>query len=486
MTTCIVFPVDHLHITRLDRRDIDIWAPYEEDAVESKVGLVEDRLREDREGQYNKKGWRPSPENWSKEYEENQKKRSDPTYRPDLRKSFSVLDCLELNYPPTAVDNYFTSLYIGPGSKHVYYAGNFMKEHYDTRHPDILPEPRDGRKREQEEKLKHIMTLIITDSISELRVNGCYLGQPHGREYISKYGVLFSLNCPHEVKPVENTRVSLVFPVYGVYDPTTKLVKNIKCKSSYRVSEIVFEQVESVIYSLTQEYFGKQNTRHIEYAELAGYTRALHNDSINAAMLRVRDISGEYIDRPDYSSLEETPYMFYDYTRTDSSFGSGFTKDPICYENCKSIKVNVVKPIVSLLMNVRDKIKDIIEEEDAKEEKLKGTEENEAKKGSIHFDPTPFVLVLANRYYNDAKVEDLSPVDKNIYNHLLSRERRVTFVPAGKPENVVNLYFLGPNGLSRENVLERPEYTSELSSDFDDGGSYDPHYSLTYGLLVVE
>lgn len=120
----------------------------------------------------------------------------------------------EYKYTSSRIENVAGSFTIGLGKKHVYFPGNFMKEHCDTRIAE-----------------NHVGTLILTDSIAELRLRGMVVNdidqkRKLGEEEFSSnrtgllglervYTLFIPLNMPHQVLPVEKTRVSFSFPLFG-------------------------------------------------------------------------------------------------------------------------------------------------------------------------------------------------------------------------------------------------------------------------------
>ena len=120
----------------------------------------------------------------------------------------------EYKYTSSYYRNVAGSFKVGLGKKHVYLPGNFMKEHCDTRIAE-----------------DHVGTLILTDSIAELRLHGAAVNDidskiKHSEEEfrVNRNGLLglervytlfIPLNMPHQVLPVEKTRVSFSFPLFG-------------------------------------------------------------------------------------------------------------------------------------------------------------------------------------------------------------------------------------------------------------------------------
>ena len=113
--------------------------------------------------------------------------------RLDLRSSQRIKHKFQLKIIPVQLAEYFTDIAVGIGSKHMYVEGDFMKEHTDLRLPNIaLPEhnskpyhkqvqftthfdfdyDRQEMQPENTSELPHIMTLVITDTLSHFKLDG--------------------------------------------------------------------------------------------------------------------------------------------------------------------------------------------------------------------------------------------------------------------------------------------------------------------------
>lgn len=207
-------------------------------------------------------------------------------YNPNLRQSVSIKDKFSIPHIPDLFHTYFSKIQIGTGSKHVYYRGNFMKRHYDTRKPDL-------------KELPHIMTLVITDSLSELIVDGksaeyYLLNSINSKDhYRGKYCVLFTLDCSHEVEPIcISERHSFTFPVYGEYNPFWKIPKSVP---TYNCYDVILTQLEEFNY--------------IEFSILEGLLKILNDEDINMMSIRIRLENGECFCPPtineSYLTLED-------------------------------------------------------------------------------------------------------------------------------------------------------------------------------------
>lgn len=131
----------------------------------------------------------------------------------------------EYKYTSSQIENVAGSFKVGLGKKHVYFPGNFMKEHCDTRISE-----------------NHVGTLILTDSITELRLHGVAINDIDQKRKLSEekfssnrngllglervYSLFIPLNMPHQVLPVEKTRVSFSFPLFGTLYSEGKREKN--------------------------------------------------------------------------------------------------------------------------------------------------------------------------------------------------------------------------------------------------------------------
>jgi len=146
----------------------------------------------------------------------------DPSFRRSKTstKTYDKIDCGH------EFQNLFESFRLGPFKKHVYSPGDFMKEHTDMKMSD-----------------DHIGTVIVTNSVKEIRVNGSVPNDDHIQWDISC--VLFmTLGVPHEVLPVETTRVSFCAPVFGVLG---------KKKDRYPWNKSLQKAVEDAIQEILAE-----------------------------------------------------------------------------------------------------------------------------------------------------------------------------------------------------------------------------------------
>lgn len=458
MTTCLVFRVNIIEFKILDEKNQakEVENPWKWNSVEgekSTVGL--------------------SGKN---------------TLSPELRESLSIRDKFVLSWGYSDISSLFTKFHAGNGSKHIYFEGNFMKEHTDARKPDI--KSKDGT------NLSHIMTLVITDDISCLKVNG-EIVQSDDSSHYGRFAVLFSLNCRHEILPVNKTRISYVFPIYGVFSPVEEIANDISSSISSRgtkrprkIHEIVYEKMESAVNGVLSGKIKKND--HDYFRKLHAYVKVTNDDLLNTKMYRLRKLAGDwasYNNNYEESSEEEEVKFHYELTTTSGEKREGYSCE-IVEQNIAKIRVTAVDKFLSLLMNIRDEVQDWknseeigeSEEESQGDFKSQGDPLNNFK--SYDFPRNPFVLVLSEQYFLDSKIIDLSSLDRSVYD-FLSEKRQVMFVPVAKEPRCVASLFLTRNGT----ISEKPSsfrYTTEIYPEFDDGSEYDPSYSLVYGMLVVK
>jgi hypothetical protein len=377
-------------------------------------------------------------------------------YRSDLRKSESIKNAFTIELTNN-VTRYFSKVKVGLGSKHIYVPGDFMKEHYDTKLPDM-----DG--------LPHIMTMIVTDSIEQLKVCGQKVPviKGYGSEYVKKYIVLFTLNCPHEVVTIEQgIRHSFVFPVYGHY-------RGVKLKS-YKQTGNLFDKILEVI--------DRSDAYSSELLYLEGWLKSLENPTINSLIHRLIKANDEYYEE---DCNTET---YYEVTYTDEkgerktcdgvgSFEVSFAKDLIL--NLTKGQTQMLKEIRSLVV----KEKQSANEEYAQFMKLEVNPFLDTTEVPLH----PFTVVLQGRYLPTATVKDLISQDLAIYN-FLTKKRKVTFYPLSS----VDIYEQGcvlelvKTGLTSE--LSKPRYgltsITEEQVDFNDEGGYEPSFTRVRAMLSV-
>lgn len=425
--TCIVFTSSYLRITHIEDSKIDVWNLREGEA--STVGI-----------------------------------KGEVSYQPELRSSVSIKNKFNIAYKNDSdYMQYFTKIKIGIGSKHIYPVGGFMKEHYDTRLPDL-----DGR-------LPHIMTLVITNSISTFRVNG---KKPYTRHTANFYSVLFSLNCPHERLPVKKETHSFVFPVYGVFNPGHSL-KPVN-------SDSIFTVVQGALHDERLEIEQKQ-----------AYIDSLGDEELSCLFVK---------------------YMFFHEKEPDSSRRHGVEKEDVIptavqitytdsenqthtmeiVDDCETVTIPFGKNIKVTKKVMSDK--NFVALIDKKIESLKQKAESaylESLKSDIpefKFDftdkPDIFFIVLRGRYFYDTFEDSLTPYDKALYEYAKKAGKKVTLQHTTLSDGYLRDENNFPTYMEKDGKLEKvismPSYeVSDVKIEFDDQGGYDSHYKLVYGALLV-
>lgn len=401
-------------------------------------------------------------------------------YRAELRQSTSIRGLFSFKMRDQ-IKRFFSKIKVGTGSKHIYVAGDFMKEHYDTKLPDL-----DG--------LPHIMTLIVTNSIEELRVCGKPVPRISSDSYERTYGVLFTLNCPHEVLPIQyGTRHSFVFPVYGEYKGLTT-----------RPGKESINLYDSIIEALHD----KANTP----SHLHGWLKSVENPAVERLIIRLRKMDGDYIGDANYGSNEYNGYGDYrdhddDYSEVEDQgvYAGTYTDEKgetvegefsSVFEIpfAKNLSIKAVSGKVMILKKIETLV---LEEKADMEAKYKQFLDTEVPPLSpdTEIPSHPFFVQLQGRYLPAATAADLVSRDAVVQKFLVDKGRKVEFVPvsAGDRDYDAGLVFMFHDGklVSTGSRWSRSvEKFDKLSSsggyvEFDDQGGYDPHYSRVSGMLVV-
>ena len=417
------------------------------------------------------------------------------TYDPNLRKSKSVRNKFAvLPRELYRINGLFLKLEIGVGSKHVYEEGDFMKEHYDSRQPN------------ESGGLPHIMTLILTRDLSHLMVNGKPLEAPEKSPYgTGIYGVLFSLNCPHEVTPVKEPRVSFVFPVFGIYDPITNISKQIKCRRRgipQSITDHVFTKVKEVVASLLQH--GKNKNTTDDLRQMYGYIKALGNESISLRTEKLLALDDTWYEPSDgaYGRVVDTPWLKCSYICDNKLYTiyqkSVNVKEMAKYGNFVQ-SVEGVPAFLTCLLNLKDDILQLAEDEESDEEddesddddnEEEQPEENPEQKQKNQVDVfppgQPFAIICSGRYFQDhVAPQGLTPIDRKIYDRLVQEERKVQFIPVAEKPLMTTFYIQRSGRVTRAQPTHRIGYTTDIWAEFDDSNSYDPRYTLVYGVFLV-
>jgi len=401
------------------------------------------------------------------------------TYDPTLRKSKSIRNRFLVKPQDLyQMNQLFPKLHIGIGSKHFYEEGDFMKEHFDSR----LPPDQEG--------LPHIMTLILTRDLAHLKVNGKLLEPPNPNYQTTIFGVLFSLNCPHEVTPVKKKRVSFVFPVFGIYDPIATISKDIKSRNSNHpqsISQFVLDQVDQVV-----ELEEQGQRKDYDLRILLGYVNALDNHDIHMRTQRLLSLddawyaSDQCQDLKGLLQVTDAPWLKYFYIQNKKrqiAYTQEVDISQLSQEGKQVQSVEGVPAFLNCLLNLQQDMQNLIEFEISEEQ-----EDDEDVQEDEPFPVNqPFALVCSGRYYQDHKApQHLTPVDRKIYDRLLEGERKMQFVPVATLPSLPIYYIQRSGNISTKAPIHKIGYTTDIYAEFDDSNSYDPRFSLVNGVFLVE
>jgi len=449
MTTCLTF-VTNVYISQVSKKKSrDVWSFGDFD--DAQPSLVRLRSPVDHKVEVSHDDFEDCPSSDQK----------DICYEPTLRESRSIIGDFEMTYPPSDITILFSELHIGLGSKHFYGSGDFMKEHFDSRLPSH--ETKDGK------KLPHIMTLIVANDLNHLKVNGTSLPKllPDSG-YERKHCVLFSLNCSHEVLPVTDRRISFVFPIYGVYNPMARMKQMAKVAGhSTSLTRTVHEHVEDAI----------MNEENYDFAMLEGYIKALDDFELNMMTKRLRD--------DDSVPVEEKSFFQVSYRNqaNESVTWMGYE-----FENVSPVshlKIKAVSKDMNMLQNIKLRLEDLIKLEDqAKTDHKDSDVEAYYVVNPNKVPKIPFVVLCRGRYFSDQTEADLVPIDAQVFQALKAQGRKVEFLPNRKTYEAPKVIHV--DDLCNVVANHKINYVSKIQLEFDDGGNYDPHYTLVYGIMIVE
>lgn len=395
------------------------------------------------------------------------------TYDPTLRKSKSVRNMFLVNPEDLyQMNQLFRKLHIGVGSKHLYEEGDFMKEHFDSRLPD-------------QERLPHIMTLILTRDLAHLKVNGKFLEAPNPNYQTAIYGVLFSLNCPHEVTPVKNKRVSFVFPVFGIYDPIATISKAIKCQKPnlpQSITQFVLDQVDQVV-----ELEEQGQRKDYDLRILLAYVNVLDNHDIHMRTQRLLSLddswySDECQNLKGLLQVSDSPWLKYFYMQNKQrkiAYTQEVDISQLSQQGKQVLSVEGVPAFLNCLLNLQQDIQNLIDQEKEEDEDVQEDEPFPINQ--------PFALVCSGRYYQDhIAPQHLTPVDREIYNRLLHEERKIVFVPVATLPSLPIYYIQRSGTITTKKPSHKIGYTTNIYAEFDDSSSYDARFSLVNGVFLVE
>lgn len=434
---CMTFPISSDSVSHIDDKGVDVWKINCESP--SKVGIA-----------------------------------NRDEYRPDLRKSSTIKDKFSLRIP-SFLDNHFSSIYAGKGSMHIYLRDEFMKEHRDARLPDLeVVEDNETR------KFRHIMTMVVTDSIFEMKVNSKRIENVPflGYNNEKKYGVLFSLDCLHEISSVVECRRSFTFPIYGSYEPY-RLFRNPQDRSVNIFDEVI-RRIE------------QEDPFDTDLACLEGYVKILGPEAQNIIQ-KVRSSNGEYI-----PGFNEKSFVF----PTTTSFEIEYTtSDGIlhCEKVTDELKIPSAKDIVfrrdkkdprveafETLKNMALEQKKYAQDSYIKISVEKAETLPENLKDQIP--SCPFVIVLRGKYFADSTINELIPYDGEIYNFLVQKcKRNVVFSPHVNYPDEERILFFSKGKFHNDKFYMKNELdlVDKLHIEFDDSGGYDPQYNRVCGIFIV-
>ncbi len=440
-------------------------------------------------------------------------------YRPDLRSSVSIRDRFTVN-KVSFLGKLFSKVQIGVGSKHIYVAKDFMRKHRDTRLPDL-----DG--------LPHVMTMVVFASSYD--ASGCYYSggkllindvdviEAYSRvnkdtndyysdDGYSSYGnqiVLFPITSIHEVTEItQGERHTFVFPVYGHFDPFSRIVKNVGNNSKYTtVYDEILEDLNSMVDSTDTDR-----------AHFLGKLEVLEDESICAKFVRFRNSHGDYVPHEHSHGVNQD--------NSDSELPEFITR--ITYElDGKPVMVNsnsyVALPVGAtnvvingpaittsdtsdnhladteklprLLAEIRDKVIYLKRNfEETIIANIEMTKQEECKLTASDLPKEAFAYVAKNMYFSDTSVRDLRGVDAYIYQLALESKRKLHLVFTNLKEftsgnSVVPVYYLNSTTstlvpISRAN-LPQSDYITAIYTEHDDQGGYDPRYSRLHCTVFI-
>ncbi len=434
MTTCITLPFD-MSIRHVDDPNIDVWK-YETGTTDTTV-------------------------------------KGEALHSPEIRKSTSILNKFSLTYVSDKLQIFFTKnrLEIGTGSKHIYTEGCFLKEHYDTPLED-----KDG--------LPHIMTLMVTNSVKNLKVNG----KPVKEIFYDYSCVIFSINCPHEVTTIPSgcKRQSFVFPIYGVYDPQNTIAKQITTTNLINKYDTILNIINDKIANDDFDSIDK----------LHAYIKMIDDRYVNSIICKLRRICDEYYefdsdnDDSEHKSYYKISYRLKDDTTVIDQFMSAIVN----LSDVTNIEISPVDYKNTLLLNIRDKLTQLKQEDEEEYKSSINTELDHSVKSELNddiirlSDDTPCIIILNGRYFKDT--DNLITIDKFVYDQLLLLKHTVTFIPNAEiePNFIVKTLYVTAEGLFNEDnhrVEQLPNVNfSKFSVEFN-GYDFDSRFTLNKGVLIV-
>lgn len=384
-----------------------------------------------------------------------------PRLLTDLRRSITIKDSFKVTLP-SKFRQLFSKVIVGVGSKHIYAKGDFMKEHLDTKREDL-------------NGLPHIMTLIVTNDVSPMRVCGKRLYTDEDGH--SSIFVLFTLNCPHEILPVSMERHSFAFPVYGIYKGLTQAL-NTRGTSVYQAALNHLEDVNPFDDNL---------------AESQGWVDMTEIGEAISMFKQIRLANGEWL-----SGCERDNTLSED----DGSVSIKYTDEhgerqelTITTETSIAHATNITITPIKIQRRLFDHILALIRQEetahtDAKDAMVDVTAPS--IRPDTRIPDCPFTVTLRGHYDPDDGVEDLIQADRAVYDFLTESKRPFVFVPRATRTTEWPTYIAVKDTLvtiNRDYWSDEPEVKPSVVTDayveHNDEGQYDPRYTALYGLFVV-
>lgn len=372
---------------------------------------------------------------------------------------------------------FFQNMVIGEGKKHLYNKGDFMKPHYDLRLSD---------KKQGNRVLPHTMTLIVCNDISSLRVNGkevnvltkydLNLDYSFGsREYI----VLFSLNCKHEVLPVENTRISYTFPVYGVFD-VQGIPKKIQEKGRY-IHDLILERLDTL----------SPNESHDNLSCIQALIDVLNEEDISRLFVQYRllvkdDISDNYMHGLTTNDNDNVVVEYNDENGRHVVHIRDM-KERLVIGNVTNLIIQPARP-EQLVDNMKNLVLKHKQNVDLQYEEKKSEHISVPAETELPSETRLYAIMLYGRYFHDSTVNDLITTDKEIYDFACKQERKVQFVSSACiSDDSITCYIYENGKFYVTNPRQHDSYGQYTSTDpeFNDNGEYDPRNRLVHGFLLV-
>lgn len=379
--------------------------------------------------------------------------------RTDLRRSKSTRDKFEITRPHRDICRYFEKIHIGIGSMHVYERNDFMKEHIDRRLCD-----HDG--------LPHVMTLVVSDDMTPLRING---------EIVCSSAVLFSLDCKHEVLPSYNKRRSFTFPVYGIYNPFYEYKQR-------RATGIN-------LYDEILRHIDEENPESDELRPLIGVIDVLgiREKKLLQALHLFNSGYGIYDDEDPKIPLENTVETYINYTINGIAQKDRVTAK-LVIPNATNItfEEKSMHPGYHVFDVLRRAVLREKEYTEAAYAKICRQEIKELPDDVMRTLPKyPVMIALIGRYFSDSTIDSLVPEDRAIYN-LVSKTRKVSLSIAYEPSYKENFFVEFSDGefVQTSNTMwhRRRDHLdiSDISVEFDDSHKYDASFTWCRGVLIVD